>query len=244
MRQLKTIIVIVLVIIIVVAVSGALMLRSRTYPPHDEALAWLESATKHRGYYLFEADDADLNVVFYPGGLVRPEAYAGLALQMAASGMRVFLVVMPLNLAILNTNAIDTIMDNHPSELPWVIGGHSLGGASAAIWLARHPDQADGLFLLAAYPASSSDLSASDLPVISIRASADDVLDMDNFAATQGLLPEDTVYAVIEGGNHAGFGHYGPQKGDGVASLDRETQQLETVVLLRQWFEAHIQLMI
>ena len=33
---------------------------------------------------------------------------------------------------------------------------------------------------------------------------------------------------VIEGGNHAGFGHYGPQAGDGVASIDREEQQRQT----------------
>ncbi len=237
MRRLKIIIVSVLVFFMVVGVSGVVVLRSRTYQPHDDALTWLEHASKYRGYYLFEADDADVNVVFYPGGLVKPEAYAGLAARMALAGMRVFLVVMPLDLAILNTNAIEAIMANHPSGLPWVIGGHSLGGASAAIWLARQPDRADGLFLLASYPSSSSDLRASGLPVISIRASVDDILDMDNFFETQDLLPVETVYAVIEGGNHAGFGHYGPQRGDGEAIIDRTIQQQETVVLLRQWLE-------
>jgi len=34
---------------------------------------------------------------------------------------------------------------------------------------------------------------------------------------------------VIEGGNHAQFGYYGPQKGDGVATVSRDEQQRLTV---------------
>jgi hypothetical protein len=42
-------------------------------------------------------------------------------------------------------------------------------------------------------------------------------------------LPEDTKYIVIEGGNHPQFGYYGPQKGDGKASISLLEQQKITV---------------
>jgi len=34
---------------------------------------------------------------------------------------------------------------------------------------------------------------------------------------------------VIKGGNHAQFGWYGPQPGDGVATISREEQQAQIV---------------
>ena len=38
-------------------------------------------------------------------------------------------------------------------------------------------------------------------------------------------LPESTIEVVIDGGNHAQFGSYGTQKGDGEAAVTREAQQ-------------------
>ena len=42
---------------------------------------------------------------------------------------------------------------------------------------------------------------------------------------------------VIEGGNHAQFGNYGPQEGDGTAGITAEEQQDETVRLILEWME-------
>lgn len=39
----------------------------------------------------------------------------------------------------------------------WYVGGHSLGGAMAASYAAKHTDELDGLVLLAAY--STADLT-------------------------------------------------------------------------------------
>jgi hypothetical protein len=45
-------------------------------------------------------------------------------------------------------------------------------------------------------------------------------------------LPPGSELVVIDGGNHAGFGHYGPQAGDGTATIDREEQQRQTAETL------------
>ena len=45
-------------------------------------------------------------------------------------------------------------------------------------------------------------------------------------------LPQDSVAYVIEGGNHAQFGNYGIQDGDGNASVSAEEQQRRTVELI------------
>lgn len=53
--------------------------------------------------------------------------------------------------------------------------GHSLGGSMAAIFAEGNLDNLAGLILLAAY--STADLSKTDLPVLSITVSEDQVLD-------------------------------------------------------------------
>jgi hypothetical protein len=40
---------------------------------------------------------------------------------------------------------------------------------------------------------------------------------------------------VLEGGNHAQFGSYGPQRGDGTATLSASEQQERTRAALREW---------
>ena len=47
--------------------------------------------------------------------------------------------------------------------------------------------------------------------------------------ASRALLPADTRYVPIEGGNHAQMGWYGPQPGDGTATISREDQQQQVV---------------
>ena len=51
--------------------------------------------------------------------------------------------------------------------------GHSLGGAMAANFVYTNPGLVDGLVLWAAYPASSNDLSSSEVRVVSISGTLD-----------------------------------------------------------------------
>jgi hypothetical protein len=50
----------------------------------------------------------------------------------------------------------------------------------------------------------------------------------DVFEESLQRLPVDATLVEIEGGNHAQFGDYGPQEGDGVATIDRAEQQRMT----------------
>ena len=67
-------------------------------------------------------------LVFYPGGLVDPRAYAPYAQDIAAAGFLVVIPPMPLNLAILNSGEAQKVIEAFPEIDNWAVGGHSLGG--------------------------------------------------------------------------------------------------------------------
>ena len=154
---------------------------------------------------------ADTALIFYPGGKVEAEAYAILLKGIQDAGIRVFLVEMPFNLAVFDANAAEKIIEDNPMIKHWYIGGHSLGGAMASQFAEKHADQLDGLILLAAYPLND----AMD-KVLLIAGSEDRVLDQTKL--------EGFDVNWIEGGNHANFAHYGVQKGDGEALIDKDEQ--------------------
>jgi hypothetical protein len=81
------------------------------------------------------------------------------------------------------------------------------------------------LFLWAAYPASNDDLSSLDLRAISIYGTLDGLATSDKIDASRSLLPPDTRWVAIQGGNHAQFGWYGNQPGDLPATISRQEQQ-------------------
>lgn len=83
--------------------------------------------------------------------------------------------------------------------------------------------------LWAAYPAGNNSLADRALAVTSIYASEDGLATPDKIEASRALLPQKTHWVNIEGGNHAGFGYYGPQGGDGTATISREAQQAQVV---------------
>ena len=178
----------------------------------------------------FDGPSEGAALIFYPGAKVEAEAYVPLMQKLAAAGMDACLVKMPLRLAILDIGAADRVMAAH--DYPhWFIGGHSLGGAMAAEYAAKCPDRLDGLILLAAYPAKPL---SDRLKVVTIYGSEDGVLNMKNLEKGRQYLPAGAVEHVIQGGNHAGFGNYGPQSGDGVATISAEQQQEETVRIIME----------
>jgi len=168
-------------------------------------------------------------IIFYPGALVEPESYAPLARDFATLGYRTIIARMPLNLALLGENRASHLMERYPDQ-PFVIGGHSMGGAFAARYTASNPNHVKGLFFLAAY----SDVPLT-LPVLSILASQDQVLDQAAYHRYRSNLPKTAQTLTIEGGNHAQFGDYGPQKGDGQASITPEEQRQQAVQSVVKW---------
>jgi pimeloyl-ACP methyl ester carboxylesterase len=170
--------------------------------------------------------------IFYPGGHVDYRSYAPVAREIASRGYMVSIVEMPLSLAIFGVNKADQVIGAYPDMRHWVIGGHSLGGSMAATYAVGNPENVQGIAFWASYPSSGDDLSASDLKGLTTYGSKDLVLGMDNFDATLLQLPPGTIRQVIEGGNHAQFGNYGLQPGDGSATISATDQQLQTADLM------------
>ena len=174
------------------------------------------------GTMVFAPKSAKTGLVFYPGGKVKHTAYVPLMEALAAKGVLCVLIEMPFRLAVLDSNAAEGVQEKFPQIERWYIGGHSLGGSMAASYLEKHADEFAGLMLLGAY--STADLSQSALSVLSVYGSEDGVMNREKYAENLKNLPADFTEAVIEGGNHAQFGVYGAQDGDGVARIGNEVQ--------------------
>jgi pimeloyl-ACP methyl ester carboxylesterase len=167
--------------------------------------------------------------IFYPGGRVDPRSYAPPARAIAEQGYLVVITPMPFNLAVFAADRAEQVIAAHPEITHWVLGGHSLGGAMAVNYLYSTGASDVGLALWASYPAGNDDLSARPLPVASVYGTNDGVAAPDEVLAGRPLLPPDTLFIPIEGGNHAQFGDYGPQPGDNPATISAAEQQAQAV---------------
>lgn len=187
----------------------------------------IEIQTDENGYLIFEPEQIENGLIFYPGGKVEHTAYIPLMEALASEGTLCILVKMPFRLAVFDSNAADGLQENYPEVESWYLGGHSLGGSMAASYLSKHAESFDGLILLGSY--STADLSDLDVKVLSIYGSEDLVLNRENYEANKKNLPDDFKEVIIEGGCHAYFGMYGAQEGDGVPAITNEKQILRTV---------------
>ena len=167
-------------------------------------------------------ETAGYGIVLYPGGRVEPEAYVPLATKLASRGIFCVIPKVPLYLAFLDTDAADSVIAAYPGINHWWVGGHSLGGVAAASWAAGNADKVEGLALLASY--STKDLSALGIKVEIVYGSNDGVVNRDRLAKSISQVDAANVLE-IDGGNHAGFGDYGAQKGDGEATISADEQQ-------------------
>ena len=172
-------------------------------------------------------------LIFYPGAKVEASSYAPLMKELASKGYFCAIAKMPFNLAFFDMKAADHIVLDHPEIKSWYLSGHSLGGAMAASYISKHTNTFDGLILLAAY--STSDLTSSDLKVLTIYGDQDKVLNMTSLEEYAGNLPASSKTLVLDGGNHAGFAYYGPQKGDGIANLTPDEQISQTAEAISEW---------
>ncbi len=173
-------------------------------------------------YFVVGDENAKRGLVFYPGGKVDPEAYVPLAVALAREGIFTVVVKMPFNLAVLGVNSANRVMRKYSSVEKWFVGGHSLGGSMAASYAKNHDDKLSGVVLLGSY--STANLSSTDLSVFTAYGSEDGVLNMKKYDKNLVNLPKSVTSLVIEGGNHAGFGMYGAQRGDGAAMITSAEQ--------------------
>lgn len=219
--------------IVIVVVYGCIFYLRSYYHASQKALDAMRcvpngTVTEEKDYYVFQGTgSADRGIIFYPGAKVEETAYAPLMENLMQAGYTVYLMRMPFHLAIFDVNAADQVIGQQKDIHEWYMMGHSLGGAMAARYTAEHPDQITGLVLLGAY--STADLSQTDVEVLSIYGSQDGVLNREKYETEKKNLPSDVTEYVIEGGNHAGYGNYGKQKGDGEAEIPKKEQQQEVI---------------
>lgn len=201
-----------------------------SYSPDDAAIKALESnervtVIQADDYILFQpnAQGSDiLGLMYYPGAKVDFKAYAVMANRLASEGVPVVLVRMPFNFAFFDIDRALMIIESLDLQISWAIGGHSLGGAMASELIYKYPEQFSALILFASY--SNKDLSNADLKIMSIWGTKDAFVTEEKINEKKYLLPANTIYAKIEGGNHSQFGNYGFQKGDQHAMLSSDMQ--------------------
>ena len=231
-------------VIVILGIIGLITWELTTLGPANDALAAMESnanvTVQDKGNFIVFTPTLVKPItgfIFYPGCHVDYRSYAPIAQEIARRGYMVSIVRMPLSLAVFGINKADEVIAADPDIHYWVIGGHSLGGSMAASYAQKHTDKVQGLVFWASYPGTSDNLSSSSLKCLSTYGSNDEVLKRDNFNATSYLLPPGTIIQVIQGGNHARFGNYGLQPGDGTATISARDQQAQaadlTVRLLR-----------
>ncbi len=179
--------------------------------------------------WMFDGVSENDSLIFYPGGKVEAAAYAPLCRELAQNGTDVCLVEMPFRLAMFGMNKADMIIDSMHYD-HWYIAGHSLGGVFAAYYAAGHEEKLDGIVLLASY--STKELN--DLKTALIYGSEDEVLNMNEYEKNKHNVPDDSAEYIIDGGNHAQFGSYGAQTGDGTALISPQDQIDETVVVIAE----------
>lgn len=210
------------------------------YAAQEDALAVLHetgdvTVTEENGGYFIDGKGDSAALVFYPGAKVDAEAYLPLLRQLAENGTDCFLTKPPLRMALLDSNAAQRFMDAH-DYAHWLVSGHSMGGVAAASFAAAHADEVDGVVLLAAYPNSAL---SDDTFLLSVYGTNDKVLNRAAYDDAEKNRPSDATEVILDGGNHAFFGNYGAQSGDGEAAITREEQQKQTVNAILEAEHAH-----
>ena len=231
-RKLRFRILVPIALVLSLLVGGGALYFSDYYHADGTAVAATtstESVEVHAiggGCLAFIPKDPVAGMVVYPGAKVEATAYAPLMRLCAEQGVLCVLVQPPLNFALLSINAVQGAMAQFPQVDTWIVAGHSLGGVAASQYASENPDAVDALVFLASYPAA--DLSGFAGSTLSIVGTEDGVLNREAYADGWSLLPQGATELVITGGNHAYFGDYGEQGGDGTATISREDQQTQT----------------
>lgn len=230
-----------ILLLVIIAAVAATMILTRPAGPMPQALSALvgdgQVQVDAGRWLVFQPRPvpSSAGFIFYPGGLVDARAYAPAAHALAARGYLVVIVAMPLNLAFFDADRAAEVIRTFPSIRRWGIGGHSLGGVAAAMFIRHDPSAVQGLAFWASYPSTGDNLSGYALSVLSISGSEDKLSTPAKIEASRPLLPASTRWVVILGGNHSQFGYYGLQSGDGTALISHEDQQEQIVRATADW---------
>jgi len=169
-------------------------------------------------------------LVFFPGSLVDPVAYAPLAREAALAGYPAYIIELPLRGAFGGaespaiTDRLNRVLAN--SGAPgWVIAGHSRGAVVASRIASEERARMRGLVIIGSSHPRDVDLSALRIPVTKIVGTRDGLASPEEVEGNSAMLPAQTRWVWVEGGNHSQFGWYGFQPGDRRATISASAQR-------------------
>ena len=191
------------------------------------------------GYWRFQPPQrASVGLLFFPGALVDPTAYAPLVRAVAERGYTALLVQVPRRgafggaeseeLVLRYTRAVRETADGG-GPIHWVLAGHSRGGVISSNVARSRSDWIAGLVLVGTSHPRDFSLAHLQIPVTQVYGTRDTIADVDKVIAARRNLPAALETVEIGGGNHSQFGAYGFQPGDWPATISREEQRRRTV---------------
>jgi len=181
-----------------------------------------------------------VGLVFFPGALVDPRAYAPLARRIAKDGHPAIIVTLPWRGAFGTADRpavrgrARRAMQRERGVDAWIVAGHSRGAKVAALLARDGTPELAGLALIGSTHPRDFSLAALEIPVVKAYGTNDGVAPADAVRANRHLLPESTTWIRIKGGNHSQFGWYGFQPLDRFADITREEQQAQTIAAIRE----------
>lgn len=175
-------------------------------------------------------------LIFLPGAMVEPAAYAPLLRSVAEAGYPAVLVPLPwrsaptaANRAAVWRRIAGLLGDSHR----WVLSGHSRGAALTARFAGEHAADTGaslaGIVLIGTTHPKAGSLAGLTIPVTKIYGTQDCVAGPASVLANATLLPPSARFVRLDGANHSQFGWYGRQLGDCEATISRQEQQARTL---------------
>ena len=132
----------------------------------------------------------------------------------AQSGVVVIVAKTPLNMPQLDTRTMADFAKLAPQVTDWYVAGHGEGGKKACEQ--AKSTQYKGLILLGSY----CTVTVHDgVKALDIQGSNDTVVHKADIDYNATNLAYNSINETINGLNHAGFGNYGQQDGDGKLDL-------------------------
>lgn len=214
-------------------------------------------ARRRKGYYLYlplqsetkinESRDV-MGLILIPGALVDPVAYSVIASRLSDRGLVVAVVdtepfraptvisgVGHCNIAEIMEDVLTTDYGEATTIKEWAIGGHSMGALCAHSLLTEMKPLITKLVLwgtIRSKAAARKPLKDdAETEVLVLVGSEDPFYSKEDWKRLRDELPKRpgaTIFHEIDGGNHSGFVHYGPQtfpKRDGDRTITLDKQQ-------------------